>query len=145
MGYWGALCLPGCSPPSRDLLPGPRDLPTQQTGLTTKCHVHFSSLSSGTFMWAWGRERMQTLTLCVLESMHLPCTVRARDERRRPPSPVLAHYGKESPHPTTPTRQRSFLLPLNLDDGANPTPVPPPCSPHQEMMLWGLGTPASGP
>lgn len=54
------------------------------TGLTTKCHVHVSSLSSGDLSsWDGGRERVQTLTLCVLgSSLGLPCAARTRDEER---------------------------------------------------------------
>ena len=87
------------SPPSRQAWP-----------LSAVFISHHSLL--GTFMWGWGRERMQTLTLCVLEStLGLPCTMRTRDEGRRPPSLIPAHHGKESPHPTTPIQQRSCCPP----------------------------------
>ena len=60
-----------------------------------------------------------------------------------PPSSQLI-MGKKV-HTPQPQYSRGLAAPLNLGDGANPNPAPPPSSPHHETMLWGLGTPSPGP
>lgn len=115
------------------LLPGPRVLPTrwsgQQTGLTTKCHVRVSSLSSGDLHMGVGAGRGCRHYLCVCWSARWVCPVqRGPGMREGAPAPSSS-WGRRSTSPGPSTAEAS--LSLDLGNGANPTSAPPPCSPQR--------------